>query len=63
MPVRSTGGRLVTFTVKRTMSVVEISKAIYKGDATKAVEIMRLNALDDPFSVSGGTIVRYYQAA
>lgn len=43
------------------MSVSAISAAIYRGDATKGVDIMQLNAIDDPFAVRAGTKIRYVQ--
>jgi hypothetical protein len=56
-----TGGGLVDFLVERTMSVIELSQAIYNGDGTRAVELMQLNALPDPYMVPPGFRIRYYQ--
>jgi hypothetical protein len=56
-----TGGGLVEFLVSRTMSVIELSKALYNGDGTRAVELMQLNALPDPYMVPPGFRLRYYQ--
>lgn len=50
---------LETFIVPMTMSVTDVSAAIY-GDNSHAVELMQLNALDDPLSIPAGTRVKYY---
>lgn len=53
---------LKEYTVPITMSVGQIAGAVY-GDASRGVEIMQLNVLRDPLAVTGGTTIRYYQAA
>lgn len=59
--IQKTNGRLLTYAVQRPMSVLELSQALYNGDGTRAVELMQLNPLDDPFLVPIGTQLRYYQ--
>lgn len=44
------------------MSVLDVSRAVY-GDSSRAVEIMRNNALDDPFAIRGPFPIRVYQNA
>jgi hypothetical protein len=61
--LQKTGGGLTMFTLQKTMSVIEISKALYDGDATKAGQLLQLNSILDPFSVSNGTTIRYYPIA
>lgn len=58
--IQKTGGGVQNFLVNKTMSVVEISKALYNGDGTKAAQIMQLNILDDVLTVPPGTQIRYY---
>jgi hypothetical protein len=50
---------LRTFTVPIRMSVAQASAAIF-GDSSKAVDIMTLNALDDPLSIPAGIQLKYY---
>lgn len=59
--VFQTGAELKTWTVPGEMSVAEISTALY-GDTERAVDILNLNALDDPYAVPAGTSIRYYEA-
>lgn len=58
--LQKTGGNVQTFIVQKVMSVIEISKALYHGDGTRAVEVMQMNALQDVFAVAPGTAIRYY---
>lgn len=55
------GGTIGSYVVQKPMSVLEIAKALYRGDASRAVEILQMNAFNDPFSVQAGTVVQYYQ--
>jgi prophage DNA circulation protein len=48
-----------TFFVPRTMTVSEVSVAIY-GDTTHALELLQLNAFDDALAISPGSIVKHY---
>jgi prophage DNA circulation protein len=57
-----TGGKIVPFRVPSTMSVAEVATLVYK-DATRAVEILNLNPIDDAFAIPGGTQLKIYQAA
>ena len=57
--VAGKGKSLRIWTVPRTMSVTQISIALY-GDSTHAVEIMQLNTLDNPLAVPAGTKIVYY---
>jgi len=50
------------YTVPREMTAADVSTAIY-GDTTHAVDIMNLNPLDDPYRITAGTTIRYYEAA
>src|SRR6478609_1012180 len=47
-----------TFTVPIRMSVSQASAAIF-GDSTRAVDLMTLNPLDDPFSIPAGFKLNY----
>lgn len=53
------GEELRIYTVQTTMTVTQVSIAIF-GDASHAVEIMQLNAFDDPLAIPRGTRVVYY---
>jgi prophage DNA circulation protein len=59
---QQTGGKLVPFRVPVTMSVSDIAALVYK-DASRAVEILNLNPIDDAFAIPGGTMLKIYQAA
>lgn len=52
---------LIPYVVPRTMSVGEISDALYQ-DGTRGAEIMRINPLTDPFLVKAGTRLQVYAA-
>jgi prophage DNA circulation protein len=51
-----------TYVVPALMSISQVSSAIYQGDSTRGVELMQLNAIEDPFAVSAGTKIRYADA-
>lgn len=57
--VAGKGKELRVWTVPRTMSVTQVSIALY-GDSTHAVEIMQLNTLDTPLAIPAGTKIIYY---
>lgn len=57
------GGGLQSFTVPVTMSVAQVSAAIFGGDATHGQDLMQLNALTDGYRVQAGTVIRYYPAS
>lgn len=61
--LQKTGGGIQTMIVQKTMSVIELSKAIYSGDGTKAAQIMQMNAIADVYGVPPGTQIRYYPKA
>lgn len=61
--IQKTGGGITTMVTQKIMSVIEIAKAIYNGDGTKAAQIMQMNVLDDIYAVSTGTVIRYYPVA
>jgi hypothetical protein len=50
-----------SFFVPRTMTVLEVSIAVY-GDTTHALELLQLNAFNDALAIPPGTIVIYYAA-
>jgi prophage DNA circulation protein len=50
------------YIVPREMVISQVATSIY-GDTSRAVEIMQLNPIDDPFSIQPGTELRYYQSA
>lgn len=50
---------LSSFTTDRKMSVVEVAILLY-ADASRAVEIMQLNSLDDPLNIPTNTTLRVY---
>lgn len=56
-----TGGKLVPFRVPSTMSVGSVAKLVY-NDASRAVEILNLNPIDDAFAIAAGTMLKIYQA-
>lgn len=44
----------------RTMSVTDVSRIVY-GDTSRAMEILQLNAIEDPFRISPGKLLRVYK--
>jgi len=44
----------------RTMSVNDVSRVVY-GDTSRAMEILQLNAIDDPFRITAGKKLRVYK--
>lgn len=48
-----------TFFVPRTMTVSEVSIAVY-SDTTHAMELLQLNAFDDALAIPPGAIVKHY---
>lgn len=57
--VASKGQGLQVYTVPLTMSIGQVSIALY-GDSTRGAEVMQLNTLDNPLSIPAGTKVVYY---
>ena len=51
---------LESFFVPRTMTVSEVSIAVY-GDTTYALQLLQLNAFDDALAIPPGAIVLYYE--
>jgi prophage DNA circulation protein len=50
---------VATFIVPMTMTIADVSSAIY-GDSTHSVELLQLNPVDDAFAVPAGFRMRYY---
>ncbi len=58
--VASKGHSLEVYTVAATMSIAQVSSAIYKGDTSKAMELLQNNNVDDPLAIPAGTKLVYY---
>jgi prophage DNA circulation protein len=58
-----TGGKIIRFRVPSKMSVSDVSSLVYHGDASRSVEILTLNPIDDAFAIPGGTVLKIYQQA
>lgn len=56
---KQTNVRRVEYAVPQTMSIGQVSTAIY-GDASHAMELLQMNAIASPFAVPRGTIVKAY---
>lgn len=41
------------------LPIGSISSAIYSGDSSRGVELMQLNAIEDPFAIPAGTKIKY----
>lgn len=54
--------QLQIYVVPRTMSVIEIAMFLYKGDASRQVDILTLNSdvITNPLRVRAATQIRYY---
>lgn len=50
---------LLSFTTPSLMSIVDVSRSIF-NDTSYAMEIMQMNALDDPLSIPANTVLRAY---
>lgn len=51
-------GNILYYTIRITMSIGQVSTAIY-GDQSRASELLQLNAIEDPFQIQKGTVLRY----
>lgn len=60
--MQSEAGELAFFVTPRDMDVSTIALVIY-GSTAKAVEVMNLNPLDDPYAVPAGTRIRYLKTS
>lgn len=60
----ATGRSKVTrlYIVQQTASIAQVATRIY-GDTSRAVELLKLNDLDDALSITPGTTIRYYEKA
>jgi hypothetical protein len=56
------GVALKSWTVPSLMTAAEVSTAIF-GDTSHAVDVMNLNALEDPYAIPAGQTIRYYPEA
>lgn len=50
---------LLSYTVPSVMSVSDLARALY-GSNERAMELLRLNAIEDPFQIPRGTIIKAY---
>lgn len=50
---------LVTYVVPNLCAVSDIARALY-GDASRSVELLDLNAIDDAFAIPAGTNIKFY---
>ena len=44
------------------MAISDVARAVY-GDASRAVEILQTNTIEDPFAIPGGTTLKVFAAA
>jgi len=51
---------LKTFTLPIRMTVAQASSAIFGGDSSRSVELMKLNPIEDPLSIPAGFKLNYY---
>ena len=56
----SQGVVLETWTVPATMDIATLAASIYKGDTTRASDLLSLNPFPDPMQIKAGTSVQYY---
>ncbi len=57
--IQQSGVQLRVYTTPLRMTVAQVSSAIF-GDNSRAVDIMTLNPIDDPFSIPAGFQIQYY---
>lgn len=55
----SKGAAFKYYTVPNTMTLSDIAVAIY-GDGSRALDLMGLNPIEDPYAIPAGTEIRYY---
>lgn len=60
--IQQKGDLLKEYTVPLTMSITQVAAAIY-GDTERAMDIMQLNVIRDPYAIPAGTKLRYYDTA
>ena len=60
--MQAEAGEVATWTTPREMDVSGIALVIY-GSTEQAVEVMKLNPLDDPYRVPAGTAIRYLKTS
>lgn len=58
--LQNQAGGLAEWTTPEDMTVQQISVALYDGDATRAMDILQLNPIEDAFKVPAGFTIRYY---
>lgn len=52
---------ILPYVVPHTMAISDVARAVY-GDASRAVEILQTNSIEDPFSIPGGTVLKVFAA-
>ena len=60
--VQKRGAQIRSYTTPFRTTVADVTRAIF-GDGSKASEILQLNAIEDPFDIPAGQVLRYYEAA
>lgn len=60
--VTQSGASIQTYKVPKLMAIGEVSTNIY-GDASHAVDLMKLNPIEDAYEIPAGTAIRYLNAA
>jgi len=51
---------LLTYDTPRLMTITEVALDIYRGDTTRVVELLQLNAVDNALAIPPGKLLRYY---
>jgi prophage DNA circulation protein len=60
--IQQKGDLLKEYTTPIVMSVTQAAGAIY-GDTERAIDVMQLNVIRDPYAIPANTRLRYYEAA
>ncbi len=60
--VQKKGAEIRKYVVPVLSTITDVARAIY-GDNLRAADILQLNAIEDPFAIAAGTVLRYYEAA
>lgn len=52
-----------TYVTDSLMSINMVSSAVYNGDSSRGIDLMQMNAIEDPFRIRAGTRINYIAPA
>lgn len=60
--LQNKSAKLERYTLPATMAISDVARQLY-GDTSRGGDILQLNAIEDPFAIPAGTVLRFYQIA